>query len=121
MVSIGDTLRILTGNKVGPTRQGLADLIALDPGAYWDSVNRRVAGSAFDVSPRCVRVPCFDPRIGVFNGNELQIIKIIVVFVSGGSGGDVYAYFVKMLDPGGVPCNLGQPNGGFVYNPALVR
>jgi Flp pilus assembly protein TadG len=121
-VQIGDTLLILMGNKQGPTKQGLKDLIDLDPHAYWDPTTRQVLGSAFEVSPRCVRVPCFDPRIGVINGKYLEIIKIIVVFVDNyNSGGDVSGYFVRMLDTGGDPCNLNEPGGGFVYNPALVR
>ena len=36
-VSIGDTLESENGNMIGPTRQGVNDLIALDPNAQWDT------------------------------------------------------------------------------------
>src|SRR4030095_11587899 len=44
-VSVGDALLIQPGNMSGPTRQGARDLIALDPGAYWNSSTKTVAGS----------------------------------------------------------------------------
>jgi hypothetical protein len=48
------------GNMVGPTKQGMDELIAKDPGAYWDTVNNRVV-STKNPSPRVVIIPLFDP------------------------------------------------------------
>jgi hypothetical protein len=48
------------GNMVGPTKQGMDELIAKDPGAYWDTANNRVVSSKHP-SPRVVVIPLFDP------------------------------------------------------------
>ncbi len=48
------------GNMVGPTAQGMADLIAKDPDAYWDEDNNEVV-SPKNPSPRVVAIPLFDP------------------------------------------------------------
>jgi len=48
----GDWLATENGNMVGPTNQGMRDLIAQDPDAYWDSVTQSVQGSKFEISPR---------------------------------------------------------------------
>ena len=45
---------------VGPTRQGMDDLIARDPSAYWDTYNNKVV-SSMHPSPRVVAIPLFDP------------------------------------------------------------
>ena len=48
------------GNMVGPTTQGLDQLIARDATAYWDeSANRPV--STMRPSPRVIVIPLFDP------------------------------------------------------------
>src|SRR5678816_912569 len=48
----GDWLRTETGDMVGPTNQGMRDLIAQDPDAYWDPITQSVQDSKFQVSPR---------------------------------------------------------------------
>lgn len=48
------------GNMTGPTRQGMDDLIARDPGAYWDTTTNDVV-STMNPSPRVVVIPLFDP------------------------------------------------------------
>jgi len=59
-VGLGDKLPTETGNMVGPTRQGVDDLIAQDPGATWNG--SQIAGSNFPdlSSPRVVPVVVFD-------------------------------------------------------------
>ena len=37
MMDWGDLLLMEPGNMVGPTTQGIEDLIAQDPDAYWDT------------------------------------------------------------------------------------
>ena len=45
----------------GPTVSGAELLLARDPGAYWDTANKKVAGSAFGHSPRVFPIPLYDP------------------------------------------------------------
>src|SRR5687768_6254778 len=61
--SWGDPLVQEPGNKVGPTIQGIQDLIARDPGAYWDTATNSVKNSAFPErkSPRIFPIPLYDP------------------------------------------------------------
>jgi hypothetical protein len=65
---------VKTGTSVGPTDQGVSDLIALDNSASWDSINEKVINSCMAtdtcvdfngnytaISPRIVPVALFDP------------------------------------------------------------
>jgi Flp pilus assembly protein TadG len=60
---VGDPLVQEPGDKAGPTVQGIADLIARDPGAYWDTSSNSVKGTAFPErkSPRIFPIPLYDP------------------------------------------------------------
>jgi Flp pilus assembly protein TadG len=61
---VGDPLVQEPGNQAGPTVQGVAELIAKDPGAYWeDSPCNCVKNSAFAErkSPRIFPIPLYDP------------------------------------------------------------
>ena len=52
------------GNMVGPTKQGMDDLIQQDSGAQWDPACGCITGSKFSNiqnSPRLVKIPVFDP------------------------------------------------------------
>src|SRR5436189_72455 len=49
------------GDKSGPTIQGINDLIAKDPNAYWDTSCVCVKGSAYGSSPRVFPIPMYDP------------------------------------------------------------
>lgn len=49
------------GNMVGPTFQGVEQLIAQDPGAYWDEGSGTVVSDYGLDSPRVVTVALFDP------------------------------------------------------------
>jgi Flp pilus assembly protein TadG len=57
----GDPLTQEPGAMAGPTISGANLLIAKDPGARWDDVNKKVAGSAFAHSPRVFPIPLYDP------------------------------------------------------------
>ena len=48
------------GNMVGPTVQGIEDLIAKDPGAYWDTATNKVVQRRRP-SPRVFPIPLYDP------------------------------------------------------------
>ena len=59
----------------GPTQQGVDELIALDPNAYWDDSTRRVV-STMHPSPRVVAIPLFDPdyyQLGKVNGRPADL------------------------------------------------
>jgi hypothetical protein len=59
-MAFGAVLTPEPGNMVGPTKQGMDDLIAKDPGAYWDEAANRVVSDKHP-SPRVVAIPLFDP------------------------------------------------------------
>ena len=122
MVQIGDRLDIETGVMTGPTKQGLSDLIAMDPGAYWDTLTGTVVGSCCGVScseccevgsPRIIKVPAFDPVTGLGPGHGyVTIVKILVIFVEGfDNQGNITGRFM----------NVGSGNEGFIYSAGLVE
>jgi len=94
-------LNVKTGVKQGPTVQGVADLIAYDPGATWDSGTNSVTGGCtsagtcstanplgIPISPRIVPIALFDPgsyAAGGFNGNGgmARVINLLGFFVEG--------------------------------------
>lgn len=49
------------GDKMGPTIQGIQDLIDQDPNARWDTTCKCVKDSAFAISPRVFPIPLYDP------------------------------------------------------------
>jgi len=73
-----DPLTQEPGAMEGPTIQGADDLIARDPGAYWDDSTNRVKGSAFGAkSPRVFPIPLYDPIVydaGKRNGRGADLI-----------------------------------------------
>jgi hypothetical protein len=117
---IGDNLPKKDGNVVGPTREGVQALIALDPSAHWDPVKKRIVNSCvgppytcslsgYAQSPRVVAVPVFDLEMYLETGGPgkgtVRMVNIIGFFVdrTGGSGGsEVVGYLVnkeERVDP----------------------
>ena len=99
----GDFLQPLQGNLKGPTVQGVAHLINLDPNAEWDSATKTVTNSCApspecgSVSPRVVTVLAFDPlqyERSWWPGGQpiLQALNFVSVFVDGIVGGKVTGY-----------------------------
>jgi hypothetical protein len=77
----------------GPTKQGMDDLIALDPDAYWDNANNKVVSTKHP-SPRVVAIPLFDPiyyDTGKRNGRNasLKFVNYLGFFVERMQGNDV--------------------------------
>ena len=74
----GDPLTQEPGAMEGPTIQGADDLIARDPGAYWDTSTNKVMGSAFGTkSPRVFPIPLYDPIVydsGTRNGRSADLV-----------------------------------------------
>ena len=60
IMRFGEIFVTKPGNMVGPTQQGMDDLIARDPDAYWnESLQEPV--TTMKPSPRVVAIPLFDP------------------------------------------------------------
>ncbi len=79
IVKMGDPMSAEPGNMVGPTSQGIGDLVAKDPGAYWDGTCNCVKGSAFPISPRIAVIPLYDPVVyetGKHNGNNASLTAV---------------------------------------------
>lgn len=122
MIEKGDWLMLKPGGMVGPTRQGMDELIAKDPNAEWDDATQSVINSAFPVSPRIVLIPLYDPHIAIDSGrNTIQVIKVAAFFMEEVSNrAEVRGKFLKVRAPG-APCPDGQSQGFFVYNLSLIR
>jgi hypothetical protein len=120
----GDWIATETGNMIGPTKQGMKDLIDQDPDAYWDADCMCVKGSIFGAgkSPRIGYIPLHDPRIPLDSGKmSIQIVKIIAVFLENQSAsGDIVGRFMRVQAPG-EQCPPGQSSGGYVFNLSLIR
>lgn len=97
---IGDVIPTETGDMVGPTAQGVGDLVAKDPGATWNAGTNSVQGSCAPGvcadgqyharSPRIVPVVLFDVD-GFFQGSPtgkstVTISNIMGFFVEGMGG-----------------------------------
>jgi hypothetical protein len=82
------------GNMVGPTNQGVQDLIDKDPSAYWEDSCKCVKGSAYGKSPRIAVIPVYDPVYyaeGKQNGRNasLRIANYLGFFLEEMQGGKV--------------------------------
>ena len=110
------------GNMVGPTDQGMDDLIAKDPSAVWDGGCKCVKNSAFGISPRVTPLPLYDPvyyATGKVNGRtaDFKLANVMGFFIDHRSGNQIYGYIttlVGMQDPNGGPA----PTGAF---PMMIR
>jgi hypothetical protein len=82
---IGDALNVESAASETDTATGVTNLIARDPGAYWNSATQTVISSQ-NPSPRIVVVPLYDPlyfdqgkKVGNFT--QLRITNFIGFFV----------------------------------------
>ena len=94
IMGFGDLLLMEPGNMVGPTMDGIDDLIAKDPDAYWDDYNDKPV-STKSPSPRVVAIPLYDPNYyetGKLNGRtaDLKVANYMGFFITGRSGNNVY-------------------------------
>jgi hypothetical protein len=90
-VFIGQQYQVENGNMKGPTRQGVEDLVALDPDAEWDVDADSVVGSAYQpwkASPRVVTIPLYDPTSPVKPGKKPIVFNNLTSFFIHGMQGD---------------------------------
>jgi hypothetical protein len=122
VIPIGSPMPPEPGNMVGPTNQGVNDLIAKDPNAYWDEGCDCVKGSAYAKSPRVAVIPVYDPvfyATGKQNGANasLKIANYIGFFLVGMQGGEVIGRITPVA--GVLAGNAGPaPDGAF---PKVIR
>jgi hypothetical protein len=105
-IPIGTVLQSENGNMVGPTSQGVADLIALDPTADWDPITKTVINSCAQAanpcapkSPRIVAIPLFD--VALYESTkrqglpEFKVVNILGFFLDDIQGGEVRGFLVE--------------------------
>jgi hypothetical protein len=112
------------GNMVGPTTQGIDELIAQDPNAYWDDVSNSVK-SDLGRSPRIFPIPLYDPDLydqGKINGRNATLImrNWIGFFVVDRVGNEVIGRITPIL--GSINEDAGPaPAGAFPRAVQLVE
>lgn len=112
-VPIGSTLTNEPGNMIGPTAQGVRDLVALDPLASWTGgESGHVTGGCMSagtctLSPRMVALPIFNVDTyltGRASGRtDIVIVNILGFFIEGLEGNDVLGrltHYPGTLTPG---------------------
>ena len=98
----GDPLTQEPGAMEGPTIQGADELIAKDPGAYWDDSLKKVRGSAFGTrSPRVFPIPLYDPIVydsGKRNGREADLVTAnwIGFFLESTAGNGIWGRIIPI-------------------------
>ena len=121
IVHWGDPITQEPGNMVGPTVQGITDLIAQDPNAYWDTSKNQVV-TTMHPSPRVFPIPLYDPyyyQDGKANGRNasLKVANWIGFFADHVSGNNIYGRITPI--PGILDRNAGPaPQGIF---PRVIR
>ena len=98
LMETGQDITLEPGNMVGPTRDGIARLIAQDPNARWDEGCNCVINSdpRFGVSPRIRPIPLYDPYHYELNKQEgrnasFRMVSFLGVFVERMNGNEVVA------------------------------
>jgi Flp pilus assembly protein TadG len=124
IMGFGDDYPSEPGNMVGPTKQGMDDLIARDPNAYWDTANNKVV-STMHPSPRVAIVPLFDPyyydtgKAGGRNAS-LKLVNYLGFFIEEMQGNEVKG---RITPVGGIRNANGgpAPEGAFPKSIRLVQ
>lgn len=124
MMGFGDLLLAEPGSMMGPTMDGIDDLIAKDPNAYWDEVNNKPV-STMNPSPRVTVIPVYDPvyyDTGKLNGRyaDLKVANYLGFFIVSRSGNNVYGRVTPVA--GVISPNMGPaPTGAFPMAIRLVE
>ena len=114
----GDKLVQEPGNMVGPTIQGITELIAKDADAQWDEGTNTVIKSAYGShSPRIFPIPLYDPEYyatGKANGRnaDLKTANWIGFFADHVQGNNIYGRIIPITgiyQKGGPAPNKAMP------------
>lgn len=114
------------GNKEGPTIQGIEDLIAKDPDAYWDTSCKCVKGSKFTgQSPRLFPIPLYDPEYYADNQANGRVADFVIAnflgfFVTRVQGNAIYGRVATIT---GIVDNTAEmaPDDSLVWAIRLVQ
>jgi hypothetical protein len=102
---VGDAATLEPGNKVGPTRQGVDELIQADPTSRWnteaglpESLQYHAADGSWINSPRVVRIPIYDPEVALNQGRSSMVIAAFAGFwiESIGNQGTIVGRYVRL-------------------------
>lgn len=123
LMGFNDTFVHKPGMQTGPVEQGISDLIAKDPTAYWDPAQNKVITShPSGISPRVRPIPLFDPYYydtGIAGGRNasLKFVNYLGFFIEEMRGGEVTGIITPIggLRTGGA---AGPPPAVF---PAAIR
>jgi Flp pilus assembly protein TadG len=130
-----DVLTMEPGNMVGPTAQGVGDLIALDPTATWSpSANNGrggISGGCMSspsnpcaLSPRVVAVPVFNPDtwdLGPSQGRStVTVTRVVGMFIEQMQGNNVVGRLMP-YPSSAFSGTGGVPGSAFVISIILVR
>ncbi|MBL8137478.1 MAG: Tad domain-containing protein [Acidobacteria bacterium] len=136
VIRAGDVLTVEPGNMIGPTNQGVTDLINLDPTATWSpSANGGrggISGGCMSsqanpcaLSPRVVAVPVFDPDVwdrdpARGRNTTVTVTRIVGMFIERMRGNDVIG---RLMPYPSSPYSGtgGVPGSAFVISIILVR
>jgi hypothetical protein len=123
----GAMLTLEPGNMVGPTEQGIEDLVAKDPDAQWDDGCNCVVGSRYNPvtdSPRVAAIPLYDPyyyETHQQTGRNVafKVANYLGVFVEDMRGGEVYARIIPTTGHRSGDTNI--PGGMFLKTVRIVQ
>ena len=99
----GETIIQEPGTKMGPTIQGIEDLIAQDPDAKWNSTCNCVVDSKYTgQSPRVFPIPLYDPQFyadGKAGGRpaDFRIANFLGFFADHVSGSRIYGIITTVV------------------------
>jgi Flp pilus assembly protein TadG len=102
LLGLGETFVHKPGMQTGPVEQGISELIAKDPNAYWDDREQKVVTSHPDgKSPRVRPIPLFDPYYydtGIAGGRNasLKFVSYLGFFVEEMKGKEVTGLIVPL-------------------------
>jgi Flp pilus assembly protein TadG len=124
IMGFGDSFVHKPGMQTGPVAQGIADLIAEDPNAYWDPTQQKVVTNhPSGKSPRVRPIPLFDPYYydtGIASGRNasLKFVNYLGFFVEEMTGGEVTGIIVPI---GGLRKGAGFGPAPEVAFPKTIR
>jgi len=100
LMKYGDLLLMEPGAMAGKTREGIDNLIAKDPNAWWNTTTNKVV-TTMNPSPRVTIIPVYDPvyyDTGKQNGRtaDLKVANYIGFFIKERVGTDVYGYITPV-------------------------
>jgi len=95
-VEIGDELLVDTGDMVGPTRQGVDQILALDPDAWLSENGIQNSRYPGDSSPRICKIALIDPNSlpGAGRGS-VTVVRFGVFFIEGMQGQSLVGRYMR--------------------------